>query len=171
MSGSKKRLFEAVELAARAVTSNEGRVDTKHLREELDARFDDLPDHVRVVARALQIEQLVTAWKTARTPKPTGGAVLFHPSAILPLGNGLFVWMDVATADDLRAWGLLSTRNLARVAKAEATRQGYVVERLGAMRDNPGRLLGDIERDVYGWVEDDAPDLDEEFGDDEDVAE
>lgn len=169
MSGNKRRLFEAVETAARAVTNDEGRVHTKTLREELDARFDELPDHVRVIARELQIEQLVTAWKTARTPKPTAAGLLFHPSAILPLGNGQFVWMDQATADDLRAWGLLSTRNLARVAKAEATRQEYVVDRLGAMRDNPGRLLGEIEREVFGWVEGDEPDFDE-VEDDEDVA-
>ena len=116
-----------------------------------------------------EIEQLVTAWKMARTPKPTAAGLLFHPSAILPLGNGQFVWMDRATADDLRAWGLLSTRNLARVAKAEATRQEYVVDRLGAMRDNPGRLLGQIEREVFGWVEGDEPDFDE-IADDEDVS-
>lgn len=167
MSGNKRRLFEAVETAARAVTNHEGRVHTKTLREELDARFDDLPDHVRVVAREMQIEQLVTAWKTARTPKPTAGVLLFHPSAILPLGNGQFVWMDQATADDLRAWGLLSTRNLARVAKSEASRQEYVVDRLGAMRDNPGWLLGQIERDVFGWVEGDEPDFeDDTYGED-----
>lgn len=166
MSTHKQRLFETVEAAARAVTDNEGHVKNKLFREELDARFDELPDHVRVVARAMQIDHLMTAWKTARTPKPTAGVVLFHPSAILPLGNGQFVWMDWATSDDLRAWGLLSTKNLARVAKAEGTRQEYVASRLTAMRDHPDWRLGQIERDVYEWVEEDLPeDFDEDIED------
>lgn len=167
MSTHKQRLFEAVEAAARAVTDNQGHFKTKLLREELDARFDDLPDHVRTVARDMQIDHLITAWKTARTPKPTAGVVLFHPSAILPLGNGEVTWMDMATSDDLRAWGLLSTKNLARVARAEATRQEYVATRLTVMRDNPGWRLGRVERDVYGWVEEDQTDFEDDEIEDE----
>lgn len=170
MSTDKGRLFEAVEAAARAVTDVEGHVKTKLLREELDVRFDDLPDHVRTVARDMQLDHLITAWKTARTPKPTTGVVLFHPSAILPLGNGEFVWMDLATADDLRAWGLLSTKNLARVARAEATRQEYVATRLTVMRDNPDWRLGQVERDVYGWIEGDEPDFDQDIDDEAGAA-
>lgn len=132
-----------------------------------DARQADLPDHVRTVARDMQLDHLITAWKTARTPKPTAGVVLFHPSAILPLGNGEVAWMDMATADDLRAWGLLSTKNLARVARAEATRQDYVATRLTVMRDNPDWRLGRVERDVYGWVEEDLPEDADELDDEE----
>lgn len=166
MSSDKTRLFEAVEAAARAVTDDEGRFEAKRLREELAARMDDLPDHVRVIAHEMQVAQLVQAWRRARTPRPVGGAVLFNPSAIIPLGHGQSVWMDVATSDDLRAWGLLSTRNLARVAVAEGSRQEYIVTRLEVLRDRPGRLLGEIEREVFGWVES-APDWDDDEDEDD----
>lgn len=53
--------------------------------------------------------------------------------------------------------GRLSTRNLARVARAEADRQDYVAERLDAFRQHGDLLLGQLERIVFGYVHD--PDL------------
>ncbi|WP_238863396.1 hypothetical protein [Kitasatospora sp. A2-31] len=82
---------------------------------------------------------------------------MFHPEGVLKLGSGVWVWMDLATPTDLLEWGRLSTRNLARVARAEADRQDYVAERLDAFRQHGGLLLGQLERIVFGYVHD--PDL------------
>jgi hypothetical protein len=90
---------------------------------------------------------------------------MFHPQGILKLGNGIWVWMDRATPTDLLEWGRLSTRNLARVATAEADRQDYVSERLDAFRRHIGlAYLGEMERTVFGYIHDpnQPPDFDAE---------
>jgi hypothetical protein len=80
---------------------------------------------------------------------------MFHPQRILPLGSGMWVWMDLATPTDLIEWGRLSTRNLARVETAEADRQSYVDERVDAFRGHTGLvLLGELERIVFGYADD-----------------
>jgi hypothetical protein len=85
---------------------------------------------------------------------------MFHPGAILPLGDGKRVWMEYATDRDLIEWARQSTKNLARVASAEGARQSYVAERLDAMSGHRDWLLGRVEREVFGYAPDveDPPD-------------
>jgi hypothetical protein len=85
---------------------------------------------------------------------PRRASSLFHPRRILKLGNG-WVWMDRATVTDLLEWGRQSTKNVTRVKTADADRQSYVAERVDAFRSHHGLvLLGELERIVFGYVND-----------------
>lgn len=95
--------------------------------------------------------------------------MLFHPRAILPLGDGKRVWMSDATPTDAIEWARLSTQNIARVASADGTRQGYVAERLQAWVDHPDWRLERLETECFGYTaQDDSPDHPDPDWDDDD---
>ncbi|MFF2746443.1 hypothetical protein ACFVVA_12955 [Kitasatospora sp. NPDC058048] len=158
------RLWEIVEDAARAVTDETGRFRKGDLEVEVHKRISDagLEAPVRSAALDKLVHGLVRGWGERRSPNPRRKSGMFHPQGILKLGSGIWVWMELATPTDLLEWGRLSTRNLARVARAEADRQDYVAERLDAFRIHSGLLLGQLERIVFGYVHDPGanPDLD-----------
>lgn len=161
------RLWEIVEAAAIAVTDTiTGRFENKDLIDELRARLDmeSLPPNVREATLEMQARSLAATFVSRRNPKPRQTGMMFHPGAVLPLGDGKRVWMDQATDSDLLAWARLSTANLGRVALAEGMRQRYAAERLDALREHPGWTLGRVERELFGYVEDDEP---AEFGEEE----
>ncbi|GAB7185633.1 hypothetical protein ATKI12_5464 [Kitasatospora sp. Ki12] len=157
------RLWEIVEEAAQAVTDDTGRFRKGDLESEVRQRLSDadLETHVQAAALDKLAHGLVRGWGERRSPNPRRRSGMFHPHGILKLGSGIWVWMELATPTDLLEWGRLSTRNLARVARAEADRQDYVAERLDAFRIHDGLLLGQLERIVFGYVHDpsDNPDL------------
>lgn len=162
MSTADARLWELVTQAARDVTDEiTGRFDNKSLIDELRERLadEDLMDHVRDVSIDRLAKSLATGFVRKRNPKPGKPSGMFHPEAILPLGDGKRIWMEYATEGDLIEWARQSTKNLARVASAEGSRQAYVSERLDAFRAHRGWLLGRIEREVFGYVAvEDPPD-------------
>lgn len=162
MSTAEARLWEIVEAAAMAVTDEAtGRFENKDLIEEVRDRLDGetLSPHVRAATLDMQAKSLAAAFVSRRNPKPRNNGAMFHPGAILPLGDGKRVWMDSATDSDLLAWAHLSTANLSRVALAEGQRQKYAADRLEALRANPGQTLGWVEREVFGYIESE-PDYD-----------
>ncbi|MPZ66194.1 MAG: hypothetical protein GEU83_11995 [Pseudonocardiaceae bacterium] len=160
MNMAEARIWEMVEHAAKAVTDNTGQFEKKGHIDEIKARLtgDELPPHVYHATLDLQAKNLAERFVSRRNPRPGKKNGMFHPSAILPLGDGKRVWMEYATDTDLIEWARLATKNLARVAAAEGARQSYVADRLEAMRDRPGWTLGRIERDVYGYIEAEPPD-------------
>lgn len=148
-------MWELVEAAARTVTDElTGRFENKRLIDEVRARLsdDDVQAHVRAVATDKLAESLARSFVRSRNPKPGKPAGMFHPGAILSLGDGKRIWMEYANDRDLIEWGRLSTRNLARVATAEGGRQQYVAERLDAFQSHRDWLLGQIEREVFGYI-------------------
>ncbi|MFJ4676863.1 hypothetical protein [Kitasatospora sp. NPDC088783] len=148
------RLWQIVEDAAAHVTDEAGRFRRSDLEEELCDRLasEDLDVHVRSAAVGKLAGSLVRGFGERRSPKPRR-ASMFHPQGILKLGGGVWVWMERATPTDLLEWGRLSTRNLAKVAVAEADRQEYVAERLNGFRLHSGLThLGELERAVYGYT-------------------
>ncbi|MCX4758800.1 hypothetical protein [Kitasatospora purpeofusca] len=153
------RLWEVVDDAARAVTDESGRFRKGELEAAVRQRLaaSDLEAHVQAAALDKLVHGLVRGWGERRSPNPRRKSGMFHPEGVLKLGSGVWVWMDLATPTDLLEWGRLSTRNLARVARAEADRQDYVAERLDAFRQHGDLLLGQLERIVFGYVHD--PDL------------
>ncbi|MER5765649.1 hypothetical protein [Streptomyces sp. NPDC002082] len=163
---SDARLWQIVEEAAAAVTDETGRFRKGDLEDELRTRFahEDLEVHVRAAAADKLVQGLVRGFGERRSPKPRRQSGMFHPEGILKLGNGIWVWMDRATRNDLLEWGRLSTRNLARVATAELDRQRYVAERLDAFREHSGfDFLGELEKTVFGYI---ASEAEDPFGDD-----
>lgn len=155
MSTADSRLWELVEQAARAVTDEStGQFDNKELIDELKASLvdEELPDHVRASSVDVLAKSLARGFVSRRNPRPGKASGMFHPGAILPLGDGKRVWMEYATDRDLIEWARQSTKNLARVASAEGSRQAYVAERLDAMRAHRDWLLGRVEREVFGYV-------------------
>lgn len=160
------RMWELVEAAAREVTDEvTGRFEHKEFLDEIRARLADreLESHVRAVAEDKLARALATGFVRSRNPKPGKPSGMFHPGAILPLGDGKRIWMEHAGANDLIEWARLSTKNLARVATAEGSRQAYVAERLEAFLAHTGWHLGRIEREIFGYVGDtSADDLDED---------
>lgn len=165
MSTADARMWQLVEDAAVAVTDDlTGRFENKRLVEEIRDRLadEDLMAHVREVSMERLAKSLAEGFVSRRNPKPGKPAGMFNPRAVLPLGDGIRVWMERATDGDLIKWALQSTKNLARVANAEGSRQEYVAERLDAFRDHSGWLLGRIEREVFGFAGDaESPDLDD----------
>jgi hypothetical protein len=163
VSTADARLWEIVEAAARTVTDElTGRFENKHLIDEVRARLADeeLQAHVRLVAEDRLAESLARSFVRGRNPKPGKPEGMFHPGAILSLGDGKRIWMEYATDRDLIEWGRLSTKNLARVATAEGGRQQYVADRLEAFEDHRDWLLGRIEREFFGYVgTEDPPDF------------
>lgn len=156
MSTADARLRELVVQAARAVTDQvTGRFDNKNLVDEIRARLADesVMGHVRDAGADLLAKSLATGFAKKRNPKPGKPSGMFHPEAILSLGDGKRIWMEYATDRDLIEWARQSTRNLARVANAEGDRQTYVADRLGVMRDHPGWLLGRVERELFDYAE------------------
>lgn len=160
MNPAERRLWEIVEAAARDVTNGDGAFYAKDLREQILTRLsaDDLPLNVQGITLEMLAGSLASRFVSRRNPKPRGDAQLFDDTAVLPLGDGKRVWMGRADAHDLVAWIALSSRNLANVAKAESVRQLYGSERLDVMREHPGVLLGEIERNYFGHAPTDAPD-------------
>ncbi|MEU9074578.1 hypothetical protein AB0D22_07830 [Kitasatospora sp. NPDC048538] len=158
------RLWEIVEEAARTVTDETGRFRKGDLESEVRKRLSgaDLEAHVQAAALDKLAHGLVRGFGERRSPNPRRRSGMFHPRGILKLGSGIWVWMELATPTDLLEWGRLSTRNLARVARAEADRQDYVAERLDAFRLHNGLLLGQLEQIVFGYIHDpqSSPDLD-----------
>ncbi|MGW2046213.1 hypothetical protein ACWCPF_13665 [Streptomyces sp. NPDC001858] len=72
-------------------------------------------------------------------------------------GTGVWVWMERATDSDLLEWSRLSRRNRARVDMADFEVQDYVDQRIDAFRAHGDVVyLGDLERMVFGWAEDDT---------------
>lgn len=171
MSTADARLWEIVERAAKSVTDEmTGQFDNKNLIDELKISLADqeLPAHVRASSVDMLAKSLARGFVSKRNPKPGNSSKMFNPGAILPLGDGKRVWMEYATDRDLIEWARQSTKNLARVASAEGARQAYVAERLQAMRDHGGWLLGQVERDVFGYSPDveDPPDYEgDDFND------
>ncbi len=152
MSLDKAHLYELIEEVARKVTDDDGRFEASRLREELAVELENAPVHIRALVEDMKVSSLVTSFRRSRQPKIAQGAVLFDPGAIMPLGNGVSVWMGRATPRDVQAWLLLSSRNLAAVAKAEAIKQEYGASRLAEWHAYPGTLL-DLERYAFGWTE------------------
>ena len=160
MSTADARLWELVTQAAKDVTDEvSGRFDNKSLIDELRDRLadEDLMEHVREVSLDRLAKGLATGFVRKRNPKPGKTSSMFHPDAILPLGDGKRIWMERATEGDLIEWARQSTKNLARVASAEGARQAYVSERLEAFRIHRGWPLGRIEREVFGYVTTEDP--------------
>ncbi|MFF2041838.1 hypothetical protein ACFVVX_15525 [Kitasatospora sp. NPDC058170] len=149
-------LWEIVDEAAHAVTDESGRFRKGDLETEVRQRLaaTDLEAHVQAAALDKLVHGLVRGWGERRSPNPRRKSGMFHPEGVLKLGSGVWVWMNLATPTDLLEWGRLSTRNLARVARAEADRQDYVAERLDAFRQHGDLLLGQLERIVFGYVHD-----------------
>jgi len=164
---AKRRIYELVEAAAQAVTDDDGVFYQKALADEVKARLTDkeLPPQLREHTADVLASLLATQFVRNRTPKKHDDGKLFDPGAILPLGGEdsavKRVWMDKATDEDLMAWGAQDAANLSKVAAASADKQAYIAERVRGMRDHQIKTLGRLERDVYGWVEDDMPDDDE----------
>ncbi|MGW2546811.1 hypothetical protein ACWC5I_39575 [Kitasatospora sp. NPDC001574] len=161
------RLLEIVEEAAATVTDDIGRLRKVAFEDEVYDQLmaEDLDARVRSAAVRKTAKALVRGFGDSRSPKPRKNAGMFHPRLVLKLGGGVWVWMDRATPTDLLEWGRLSTRNLARVAIAEADRQDYVAERLDMFRIHTGFAhLGELERAVYGYIDSDAPFEDGDFG-------
>jgi hypothetical protein len=165
MSTAEARVWEIVGQAARAVTDDSGKFTNKEFVEELTlqlASVDEQAPHVRHATIEMTAKSLAARYVSQRNPRPRKQGTLFHPRAILPLGDGNRIWMEQATDSDLIQWARLSTANLSRVALAEGSRQGYVADRLASMRDHPGWTLGRVEREVFGWV---ATEDDSDFAD------
>ncbi|MGW3185714.1 hypothetical protein ACWDD9_41240 [Kitasatospora sp. NPDC001119] len=160
------RLWEIVEESARALTDETGRFRKSDLEAEVHKRVTDAGIEIHVWSAAVDkmVRGLVRGFGERRSPNPRRKSGMFHPQGILKLGDGIWVWMELATPTDLLEWGRLSTRNLSRVAHAEANRQDYVAERLDAFRLHDGLLLGQLERIVFGYVHDPStsPDLNDE---------
>jgi len=147
----KAHLHALVQQCAHKVTDDNGRLDVKDLRDEIRIALENLPPHIEHQAREDQVEKLASSFRAKRNPRPRNGQISFHPEALLPLGNGVSVWMDRATPDDLRTWGMLSTRNNIKVARADLNRQEYVMSRLDAWRSRTNLPhLGVLEREVFG---------------------
>ncbi|MVO90285.1 hypothetical protein GPA10_37440 [Streptomyces sp. p1417] len=88
------------------------------------------------------------------TPARRPAGTLFHPTDIVKLGNGIWVWMARATDSDLLEWKRLSRRNRAHVDNADNEVQDYTDERLDAFRTHQDVLyLLDLERVAFGWSE------------------
>ncbi|MEV7122865.1 hypothetical protein [Kitasatospora griseola] len=163
------RLWQIVEDAAAHVTDQTGRFRRSDLEAELRERLagEDLDVHVRSAAVGKLAGSLVRGFGDRRSPKPRRQIGMFHPQGILKLGGGVWVWMERATPTDLLEWGRLSTKNLAKVAVAEADRQEYVAERLNGFRLHTSLThLGELERAVYGYTGPD-PAEDADSGDEE----
>lgn len=167
MSAADARMWEIVEAAAREVTDDAtGRFESKELIGEIRARLasKDLEPHVRVVTLDRLAKSLADSFVKSRNPRPRLGKpkTLFNAGAILPLGDGKRIWMEYAGPNDLIEWARLSTKNLARVATAEGSRQAYVADRLEAFLSHAEWLLGKIEREVFGYVDEPAPVVEDE---------
>lgn len=160
MTTADTRLWELVEAAALDITDEQtGRFENKPFIEEIRARLgdEDLAAHVRAIGIDRLAKSLADGFVRRRNPKPGKPSGMFHPRAVLPLGKGVRVWMEQATDSDLISWALQSTRNLTRVASAEGARQKYAMERIDAFRTHVGWRLGQIERVVFGYPDDDEP--------------
>lgn len=159
MSIGDARLWELVEQAAQAVTDVNGHWEQKPFVDEIRRLLDaeDLPVHVRAAGQDELAKRLGTSFVEKRKPKPDKSGSLFYPQSVLPLGKGKRVWMDLATDADIIAWAVLETDNTAKVLAAAGRRQAYAASRLDALRDNPGWLLGRVERELFGWIESEPP--------------
>lgn len=149
-------VWSLVEKAALTVTDETtGQFDNNAFTAEVRSRLEaeDVSEEVRAVSVEMLAKSLASGFVRRRNPKPGKPSGMFDFGAILPLGKGKRVWMEYATDADLIEWARLSTKNLARVAAAEGARQAYVTERLDAMRDHSGWLLGRIERELFGFSE------------------
>lgn len=77
---------------------------------------------------------------------------MYHPTSIMKLGNGIWVWMKDSTPTDMTEWGRISSRNFVRTATAEAHKQEYVSSRIDAYRENPHcKRLAPLEETVFGY--------------------
>ncbi|WUH90362.1 hypothetical protein OG900_09775 [Streptomyces sp. NBC_00433] len=149
------RLRQIVEQTALALTDAEGRFHKRHLTDAVREQLAhaDLDPHVHAAALDKLAESLVTGFGEHRNPRRRRTGTLFHPRDIVKLGNGTWVWMDRATDSDLLAWSRLSRRNRSRTDAADNEVQDYIDQRIDAFRSHPGlELLGDLERIVFGYV-------------------
>jgi len=154
------RLQSIVEETAVALTDTDGRFHKSHLIDAVRDRLtrDDLDPHVKTAALDKLAQSLVTGFGEHRNPRRRRTGALFHPRDIVKLGNGIWVWMDRATDSDILEWSRQSRRNRARVDLADSEVQDYVDQRIDAFRAHADVIyLGDLERVVFGWTEDDAP--------------
>lgn len=151
------RLRQIVERAALALTDTEGRFHKRHLTDAVREQLarGDLDLHIQTAALDKLADALVTGFGEHRNPRRRRTGALFHPQDIVKLGNGTWVWMDRATDSDLLTWSRQSRRNRSRTDQADNEVQDYIDQRIDAFRHHPGLvLLGDLERIVFGYVND-----------------
>ncbi|CAL9364622.1 hypothetical protein SUDANB105_00738 [Streptomyces sp. enrichment culture] len=153
------RLQHIVEQSAVDLTDATGRFHKRHLTDAVREQLarEDLDPHIRAAALDKLAQSLVTGFGEHRNPRRRRTGRLFHPQDVIKLGNGIWVWMDRATDSDVLEWRRLSRRNRARVDLADNEVQDYTDEVLDAFRAHADVVyLGDLERTVFGWSEDDA---------------
>ncbi|MFI5744239.1 hypothetical protein ACIA9I_38530 [Streptomyces anulatus] len=151
---------------ARRITTDCGRIHTDELQSEL---AKELAEHENLLPMALAkgCQGLIRDMGDRHSPRrrrTTGG--LYHPDAVLKLGNGIWVWMKDATPTDITQWGRICSRNAIRILTSEAETQQYIADRTDAFRSHPGyERLAPLEEAVFHYQQDTFAD----FSDTEDL--
>lgn len=158
MSTADAQAWALVEAAAKAVTDEiTGHYKSAEFAAELADRLAAAPEHVQEVVREQAVQRLVEGFHRRRTPQFKAQGGLYDPGYVLSLGRGERVWMAEAGRDDLVAWAGLGTANVEVVRVAADRRQEYVAARRRVMEQYPGRPLGWIEREFFGFTPGEPP--------------
>ncbi|MEW1599409.1 hypothetical protein [Streptomyces sp. NPDC093808] len=155
---------------ARRITTDRGRIHTDELQREL---AKELAEHEDLMPMALAkgCQGLIRDMGDRHSPRrrrTTGG--LYHPDAVLKLGNGIWVWMKDATPTDITQWGRVCSRNAVRILTSEAETQQYIADRTDAFRAHPGiERLASLEEAVFHYQQDPLDDGLDGFPDTDDL--
>jgi hypothetical protein len=167
------RIWELVEQAARAATDEDGRFSGKRHKDELAHLLStvDFPQ-VRDVQLDLSARKLVESFARRRNPRTRNGQSaipsLYDDGFLLVLEDGMRVWMEDATQQDLILWGNRTAEKTAKHLEAQRQREQYIEARLTVWRGRPDiEKLGKLERHFFGYSPVDGDGMDDDLdGDD-----
>lgn len=168
MSTDEHRIWELVEQAARNASDEDGRFSGKQHKDELIELLENVDmARVREVQLDLSARKLVESFARRRNPRERHGQSslpsLYDDSFVLVLEDGLRVWMNDATQQDLITWDSRTAEKVQKTVDAQRKRHQYVETRLTVWRGRRDiQTLGDLERHYFGYSPREGEDIDPE---------
>lgn len=99
-----------------------------------------------------------------RLPRPGASQLgLFRPEGLVAIGSGKRAWMDLLSRDQFTLWRDTESTAFASTQAVYDAKSGYWDERIAAWGNRA--TLGDVEREVFFWTDDQRGDDDEDDDD------
>ena len=156
---------EVIDRLCREMTSEDNVIVMRGVKDAfrvwLAGHPEVLSDQARDVAGAM-----VGRFLRRRLPRPGAAQLgLFRPEALVSLGSGKRGWMDLLSRDQFTLWRDTETTAFASTQTVYEAKTDYWDERIAAWGTRS--TLGQVERDVFFWTEDQGGGDDDGDEDDE----